>query len=144
MSWQNKAPKARTNSDPKKKERLRARLLIHIKRITAQIEVIAEDSAPSSEPMRLDVRVVLNDLTVEGTGIFSQHPLCPEQRVMVHFQKPQALSVEGCVKWCQRHDATSHVISEQPYSYRAGIQFIFKDETQKSAVLEFYHSLTQT
>jgi hypothetical protein len=129
--WQ--APNHRTRAAGAKK-RERARRPIHLKRVLAEMKVV---TPPQSAPVITEVRVMLNDFSSKGLGIFSIIPVLVGQQVAITLQDPTRIYVRGRVVWCREYDADTHVLSSKAYSYRMGIQFVFDSPEEEQAVAEF-------
>jgi Tfp pilus assembly protein PilZ len=142
--WQNKTQKLRAQAEAKKKEREYARLHIHFKRIAATIQILSLDAMENDQLPKIEVRAILNDLNNEGVGVYAQESLNPGQELLLTFDKPHFLEVNAKVKWCQSHNANSHIISNQPFSYRIGLEFIVKKEEERKAIKEFVSEMIKT
>jgi hypothetical protein len=135
--WQNKTQKLRNMAETKKKERDYARLHIHLKRIAASIQILSLDALENDNLPKLEVRAVLNDLNNEGVGLYCHEALNPGQEILLTFEKPHFLEITARVKWCQSHNANSHIITTQPFSYRIGVEFITKKSAEAEAIQKF-------
>jgi len=142
--WQNKTQKLRAIAEAKKKEREYSRLHVHFKRIAASIQILSLDALENDQLPKIEVRAILNDLTQEGVGVYSQEGLNPGQEILLTFEKPHFLEITAKVKWCQIHNANSHIITAQPFAYRMGIEFIIKKEEETKAVQAFCEEMTKT
>lgn len=124
-----------TNSRSKgnrRREKGPVRLSLSIKRISGILEI----TSTQGNPRRTPIRLILNDLSLEGAGFFCQETLPAEQKVKFIIESPGPLEANATVVWCQEHGATHHVFSQEIYPYRAGIQFLFEKEDQKSQLQE--------
>jgi hypothetical protein len=131
--WQAPNARVRAAANAKKRDKERSRRPIHIKRAIAQVKAVTLN-APEGE--KIEARVVLNDLSPKGVGLYTKLPLVPTQEVMVEMQDPGPITLKGRVLWCQ-HDANSHVVSVQAHSYRIGIEFITTSEDEQKAIQAF-------
>lgn len=127
--WHTPNQRLRAIANARKRERDRLKRPFHIKRVLADVilrsgDQILEEVAP------LPVRVILNDFTVRGVGLFSQTPLSPGQEIILGITAPMKLDIRARVIWCQQHDANTHVLSEQPFSYRMSIEFMVPPDDQ--------------
>ena len=73
-----------------------------------------------------EARIMLNDLSPSGIGIYGPEPIQKGKLVTIFLQHPQAVQVEGRVIWCQRDDYGERIISQERYPYRIGVKFVFK------------------
>ena len=140
----NKTQKIRAQADAKKKDRDNARLHIHFKRIAASIQILSLDALDNDQLPKIEVRAILNDLTHEGVGLYSQEALNPGQEILLTFDNPHFLEITAKVKWCQSFNANSHIITSQPFSYRMGVEFIIKNQKEAKAVGEFCDEMAKT
>src|SRR5690242_8040716 len=136
--WHAPNQRVRALANAKRRERERARRPIHIKRIIAAIEITdgstntANPNEPQPEQPKLNVRLVLNDLSPKGAGLFSPEQLIPGQMVSLRITDPEHLTIKAKVIWCQEYHANSHVLSQQSYSYRIGIEFILSPSEEQA------------
>jgi hypothetical protein len=138
--WHAPNQRVRAVASSKKRERDRARKPIHIKRIIAHIDVITPTGVP---PVQTDVRLILNDLSPKGVGVFSSIPLVAGQETSLTISDPIQLKVKARVAWCQEHAANSHILSNQPFSYRLGLEFIMTAE-EEPVVKAFFEEISKT
>jgi len=125
--WQAPNQRMRALANSKKRERERLRKPLHVKRITATIQPLpSEGDEPSTtqENLLTPVRLILNDLSPKGAGLFSPTPFQPGQKISMSIKEPEHLSLKAKVIWCQSYHANSHVLSNQAYSFRMGVEFI--------------------
>jgi hypothetical protein len=134
--WNNQSQRPKV----KKREKERIRLPIHIKRITALLDLLSPEP---TEIVQMEVRVVLNDFSTKGMQLFSSEPLIPGQSVSLTIQDPVYISVRAKVRWCQEYNPGGHVLSVQPYSYRLGIEFIPSSPEEQQAIKNFYDEITR-
>ena len=129
--------------------RYRNRVPIHLRRINAKLDVIApiDEANPSLIPVitsSLEVRIVLNDLSTTGVGIYASAPLTPDQEVMLSFTVTHPLSVKFKVVWCQEHNMNTHILSAQSYTYRMGLEFMSHSPTEKAAIESLVFELSNS
>ena len=127
--WQAPNSRSRALASQRRRERERLRRPIHIKRVDGKLTLAgsAKDAAP------IGIRVVLNDLSPKGAGIFAPSIIPVGQEISITIEEPKHLSLKGKVTWYQEHDANSHILTQVPFSYRIGIEFIFDTEADKQA-----------
>jgi hypothetical protein len=133
--WQTPNQRIRAAANAKRRERERSRKPIHIKRILAQIELASP--TPDGPSTKTDVRLMLNDLTPKGVGVFSPAALAAGQEVVILITSPVQINIKARVIWCQEHAANSHVISSQPFSYRVGFEFTGTTPDERNAIKAF-------
>ena len=127
--WNSAAQRSRAASHAKKKERERRRTPVHFKRVSARLEAI-EQTDVSPLPA---VRLLLNDLSPGGIGLFASSALIAGQELYLVFSNPLEVKLKAKVIWCQENMAAGHVLSKQPYTFRAGLEFLLSPEEEKQA-----------
>ena len=88
-------------------------------------------------------RVVLNDLSPRGMGLFCSRSMLVGQEVAVTLDEPRRVYLRGRIIWCQEYDTESHVLSQQSYSFRVGIKFVFQSAQEEEAVKAFCEELVK-
>ena len=96
-------------------------------------EVQAEASAETAEGVLKEARIILNDLSPGGIGIYSPESMPPGTFVTISLQEPQAFEVSGKVVWCQDGQNGNRILSDQAYPFRVGVKFVFKSEDEEKA-----------
>ena len=139
--WQAPNQRVRAMATSKKREKERAKRRLHIKRVTAELRLVT--SPPTEQPIQI-VRVLLNDLTSAGVGLFSLHSLAIGQEIALTLDQPKKVYLRGKVAWCQEYDSDSHVLSAEAYSYRIGIHFVFETKVEQESVKMICEELVKT
>ena len=137
--WQSSTQRSRALIAEKKREREKRRSPIHLRRVMAQLKISEADGTASL----IDARVVLNDLSVKGLGIFTMQPLLVGQSISLTLEYPKRIYIKGRVIWCQEIDSSSHVLSETSYQFRMGLQFVFATDEERIAVKSFCDEVMQ-
>ncbi len=127
--WQTPNRNAGTGTK-KRTDRTRNRIPVQMKRIRGELRLVASP-APATV---VQVRVILNDLSPRGVGLFSQSALQAGQEIELSFEDPIALKLHGRVVWSHEHQVGSHILSQTPFTHRAGVQFLFKDAEQEATL----------
>ncbi len=120
------------------KKKRRSKRLFHIKRMDALCEVFqpgepGTDAAPSVATSTT-VRLVLNDFSLKGAGFFASIMLREGQEIRLTLTEPSKLVLVAKVIWCQEYNLNSHVISKEPFAFRAGVEFDLKTPEESSAL----------
>ncbi len=139
--WQAPSHRVRALASAKKRARERQRKAIHLKLVDGEIRILGNHLGDGSKGAA--IRVILNDLGSKGLGIFSSSPFMVGQEISITLEKPKRFFVKGRIAWCQEHDANSHVISNNPFSYRMGIVFTFADADEERKVREYCEILSK-
>lgn len=134
--WQAPNPKSRL-PNVKKSRRQHPRRAIHIKRVTADIRTVGSPTAEGRPNTEASARIMLNDLSIKGVGIFCDKPFRPGQEIAINLTDPSPIYLRGKIVHCTEQDSNAHIISNFDFSYRIGIQFIFADSAEEAAVRAF-------
>jgi len=129
--WQ--APNHRTRAAGKKRSDSLANAL-HIKRVHAELRVVGDKS---SEPKITMVRVILNDLSLQGVNLFSTEPHIAGAEVAITMEDPMQIYLRGRIVACQEYAIDSHIMSVNNFSYRLSVKFVFETEREQKAVQDF-------
>ncbi len=132
----------------KRNERSKPRIPIHFKRITAVLEFNLPESEgdPKATPGQTEktmVRIVLRDLSTHGVGVYSATLLAKGLPIKLAFTYPVKITIPGKIMWSQEFNVNSHVLTDQAFPYRAGIEFTLASEEEKQSVANFYAQLAQ-
>jgi hypothetical protein len=160
--WHNPNQRLRAIANAKKREREKQRRPFHVKRVIAHLSlpkpaetpIQAQDQNTQEQPGSktattdsqieiIPARVILNDLSSKGVGLFSPFPFIPGQEVIVNITAPIKLQLPSRVVWCQQHDANSHVLSSQPYSYRLGIEFLHPSHEKQESIKIIFDDISR-
>jgi hypothetical protein len=140
--WQSPNQRVRAQVNARKRERERMKTQFHIKRVLGTVEM---------GDQKIDVRLILNDLTPKGMGLFSSTRFSPGDEVTIHLESPKKISLKGKIAWCQEYEVRGKVLTAQSFSYRVGLAFSFATPEEEQAmkaycaeVMESHHCLTAT
>lgn len=136
--WHTPNQRLRAIATAKRRERERNRRPFHLKRIEASLLLNSSGEA-GVEPVL--ARVILNDLSTSGVGVFAQSPIAPGSEISMAITEPMQLDIRARVVWCQEHSANSHVLSATPFSYRMGLEFIVADPAEEQLIADFWKDL---
>lgn len=131
--WQAPSQRLRALVSSKRREKDRLRRPLHFLRTRAEIKI----PDLNGDAIIVDARVILNDISPKGVGLFSTQALLPGQDVAITLEEPKRIYLKGRIVWCQEHDVESHVLSESRYSYRIGIAFVFETPEEFQAVQHY-------
>lgn len=139
--WQAPNHRVRALAAQKRRDRERKRTRLHLKRVVAEIRIPAGNLGGQAQ--NLAARVVLNDLSVKGVSVFSPVMLNAEQEVQITLDHPRKFFVRGRVAWSQEVVTETHVISQNPFRYRIGVEFSFTSPEEEEEVRKFVQELVQ-
>jgi hypothetical protein len=122
-----------------KSKRYRNRVQVQMRRIRGEARLI---SALTPQEV-LQVRIVLNDLSGRGVGFFSQKKLEQGAVLEIDCEAPLATKLKGRVIWCHEHNLNSHVLTSNPFMYRAGLQFIFDSPEEEQKLFKLCDDLAK-
>lgn len=86
-------------------------------------------------------RIFLNDLSIQGVGIFLSAPIARGEEVFIVIEKPRHLFLRGRVAWCTLFRMQKKIISMENYDYRARIQFSFDSKEDEEVVKKYFEQL---
>jgi hypothetical protein len=125
----------------RKNERAKNRISLHIKRVSAQLVLDTQksthDAHDKNQPSQLNIRIVINDVTSFGAGLYVPRLLHKGQEGVLTFTTSTPISIKVRVVWSQEFNVDSHVLTEEAFPYRAGIEFIFSSEEEKTTIARF-------
>lgn len=131
--WQAPNQRIRQGSGPKKRDGRKSRRF-HVKRVNAEIKALGPPQAPATVTQ---ARLVLNDLSPRGLGLFASAPMLVGQEISLTIEEPKRFSVRGRIIWCQEYDAGTHILTDYPYHFRVGIEFLFETQEEENQVRDF-------
>src|SRR4051812_4979314 len=108
--WQSQNQKAR-GPGAKRTGRGHTRYSLQLKRVTAEIRA-ADDRLPDGNPADAgSARILLNDLSPRGVGIYCNKPFAPGQEVAIVLAVYSQIYLRGTVMYCQEQESKTQVIS---------------------------------
>lgn len=137
--WQVPNQKLRAMMNARKRERERSSRSFHIRRTRAQVKIV---SGMETQPMQ-EARVVLNDISPKAMRLFSADMIAAGQVAAITLDEPTRIYVRARVVSCQELDAESRVISENPFSYRVSLLFLFDSDEEERAFKAYCEQLAQ-
>ena len=138
--WQTPNRSAATGTK-KKNDRSQNRIPVHMKRIRGELKLLSSPATAAA----IQIRVILNDLSPRGVGLFSQELLGVGQEIELVFEdSSMSIHLHGKIVWSREHQINSHILSQTPFAHRAGVQFVFKNAEEEGALLKFCEELLQT
>ncbi len=129
----------------RRKSRSRQKKPFHLKRVGAEIKLLhrgSQTQAPSEPSVVAQGRLVLNDMSAKGVGIFASNPLNTGFEILISLNDPKRVDLHGRVTWCQQYNLNAAVISDGPqFKYRVGIEFVFDNADEEKIIAEFCDEL---
>lgn len=138
--WQAPNNKVRAIGSAKKRLKDRNSKTFHLKRVVAELKLIGGLGQP---PVITQARVLLNDLSPKGVGLFTPMSVNPDQEVAITFESPRRFYVKGKIIFCNDVRSTQTIISEERYSYRVGLKFTFQNEQEEKEVEAFCQEILE-
>ena len=136
--WQAPNQRIRAIQNQRKREQAKARRVIHIRKVNAEIKVMANPAAP----VIAQAQLVLNDFSPAGLSVFCDRPLLVGDEVAVSVQSPFRTYLRGRIASCQDFPSSSHVIAQtRDFRYRVGIRFVFENEEEAKTVRDLVETL---
>lgn len=139
--WQSPNQRLRAIAAAKKRERERKRFPMHIRRVVAELRVLG--SGLGKPTVVTQARVMLNDISPKGVGLFCSTPLQPGQEVAITLDEPRRIYLRGRIIWCQNQESESHIISEKTFAFRMGIQFTPQSATEEEDIVKYCQELAE-
>jgi hypothetical protein len=136
--WQAPNSRVRAIAQAKKREKERNRRPLHLKRVVGEIKVTG---GLGQTPTVTQARVVLNDFSPKGVGVFSNAALEQGQEISLTLNDPKRFYARAKVVYCQEYGSESHIVSEQSYQFRVGLQFLFENDEEKKEVEKYCEEL---
>jgi hypothetical protein len=121
-----------------KKKREKTRKFLHIKRVTAELRAA---SIPGQAPKVATARIILNDISPFGVGLFTEIPFSQGQDIALTFEHPKRFYVRGKIAWCEEVRTSGRIIQTEEFKYRIAIQFSFQSKEDQDAVRVFCEEL---
>lgn len=113
---------------------------IHVKRALAELRVVRADGG---NPIVQEVRMVLNDLTPIGIGLFTNRSMPQDLEVVFVLLEPARFEVRGRIAWCQPANMGSHVLSQNAFDYRVGVRFCPENKAEEEKIKAFCADLAK-
>jgi hypothetical protein len=133
--WQ--APNSRTRTSNKKRSNERMSRPLHIRRVDIGIKI------PSPEGERASVvRMLLSDISPKGLCLYTSVALTPGQEISLSMVEPQPFELKAQVAWCQAQPSAHHILSANPFLYRAGVVLEFSSPEQMQAFASFCQKMS--
>jgi Tfp pilus assembly protein PilZ len=137
--WQSPS-RARALANQRKRER--GQSPIHLKRVKAEIKSL--EQADSDTPLApSDARLLLNDLSVDGIGLFASKSFIVGQKIALVLDHPKSIEIKGKIAWCQEVISESHIMSDAPFPFRLGIEFCFESPEEKKQLEAYCETLAK-
>jgi Tfp pilus assembly protein PilZ len=138
--WQSPNQRVRAAANARKRERERLKMPFHIKRVVASVGVQVVGQA---EPLKVEVRVILNDFTQKGMGLFSAHRFSSGEDVTIELETPNKIQLKGKIAWCQEYEVRGKILTDHSFSYRVGLHFVFASAEEEQSVKAYCNDLLQ-
>jgi hypothetical protein len=115
----------------KQPARVEKRLKLSFRRTNALLNVLKTGKA-------VEASMGLIDLSETGAGFFTHELLIKGSTVEVCITEPRLLKVKGVVAWSV---PVKSGVESSRYKFRSGMQFVFENEVQRAAVLEYIQAV---
>ncbi|GEM_PF-920454 len=138
--WQSSGVKNKLLAVVRKREKERLKPHFHVKRVEANVELMTHNHTSVSTQR---VRLILNDLTNQGGGFFSQQAFSQGEELMITIHEPMSLKIHARVVWCQTSSTGRHVISKESFNHRVGVKFILTQSDESTKLDEFIKLITE-
>jgi len=120
--------------EQKPKRRKRKRKPLRMRRIMAKLTPLDIEGNPQPPEY---IHCILNDISLEGIGMFSHRKFPPEQTIEMEIVQPVPYKVKAEVRWCDEILERGKIISSIQYPYRLGLKFILDTDEAKQELEAF-------
>lgn len=137
--WQSAANQRATRLKriAEKRDREKFAPKVHMRRVRGEIKTVGPFRARNRNKGAAEVRIVLSDFSPVQVSFFAPTAFDVGQEISLTLEDPKRFYVKGRILFCQEHDVHSHVLSDTPFSYRIGIQFLFESAEEEKQVRAF-------
>ncbi len=115
----------------KQPERVANRLKFTFQRTAAVISLLKMDK-------NVQASISMVDISEAGAGVFTSELLLKGSTVELCLTEPRILKVKCLVAWSI---PVQSGINNKRYPFRSGLQFVFQNEMQRTAVIEFIQKI---
>lgn len=128
--WQSPNQKI-TRGSSKRGGRGQPQSSLHVKRVTAEIR------STSAQEIQGLARILMNDLTPRGVGVYCDKPFVAGQEIAIALTISGPICLRGVVLYCKEQDEKNHVISDTPFYYRLAVKFVFASAAEEAEVAKY-------
>ncbi len=135
--WQSPSQRIRAIESSKRREHARLSRPLHIRRVQAFMRLGTESGQPAAGAQK-EARVVLNDLSSKGVGLYLAESLAIGTKVVVSWQDPEPIEIEAKVVWIQDASPSgSGIFADQTFRFRVGLVFLFKSPEEGNKLKKY-------
>lgn len=109
------------------REKMRRSRPIHVERTPVRIGF----KLGSGEAAEAQARVVLSAMSLDGVVLYCAEALAPNTEVKLTIENPEKFEIEAKIIWCQYQDSAARILTANPFPYRIGVAFAWKNEEDK-------------
>jgi hypothetical protein len=106
-------------------------------RLVPNKETHAQATTISEQGELIEARVLLNDLSTTGIGIYASKPMNPGSKVIVTLDEPIQIQICGEVVWCQEQPACGPVITSEAFNQRIVVKFVFANADDEKKLQDY-------
>jgi len=121
---------------------------VKLKRTDAEIKILnsspANESADESASAILPARVILNEFSDAGVGVYTTERLRMGQEVALTIDEPRRFYITGKILFCNEVRSDSKIMQQVNYPWRAGVEFIYKSDAERSEVAAYCEELRKS
>jgi hypothetical protein len=118
---------------------------VKLNRTDAEIKILnsnpSGDSPDESASAILPARVILNEFSDTGVGVYTTEPLRKGQEVALTIDDPRRFYITGTVLFCNEIRSDSKILQQVVYPWRVGVAFIYKTDAERSEVAAYCEEL---
>lgn len=142
--WQ--APNTRNRAyQSKRRQQQRKRPVFHLRRVEAELKLVSSmtNALNQTSAEVISARVILNDISEKGLGLFVSSPILVGQDVAITMEFPRRIFLKARVVFCQEIGTPQHILSENSFNYRIGLEFRFKSDEERNEMRAFCEEVVQ-
>ncbi len=119
---------------------------VKLKRAEAEIKTLASDSDTGDDSTTeiLPARVILNEFSDAGVGVYTTEALRMGQEVALTIDEPRRFYITGRIVFCNEVRTDSKLLQQITYPWRAGIEFNYKTDAERSEVAAYCEELRKS
>ena len=102
------------------------------------------DAGDESVNAILPARVILNEFSDAGVGVYTTERLRMGQEVALTIDDPRRFYITGKVLYCNDVRSDSKIMQQVNFPWRAGVEFIYKSDAERSEVAAYCEELRKT
>jgi hypothetical protein len=121
---------------------------VRLKRTDAEIKILGSylsGDAPEEEASAiLPGRVILNEFSDAGVGVYTTERLRMGQEVALTIDEPRRFYITGRIVFCVEVRSDSKIMQQIHFPWRVGVEFIYRSDAERSEVAAYCDELRKS